>query len=114
MQIVRELHLTTPLDPYFGLKRLAEYSGISVRALRRHLEDPHDPLPFFRAGATILVRRSEFDGWMERRRGHKDTLLDRALEAMHKASSATMPRPRTPRATAPRTETPELAPTSTP
>ena len=46
------------------LKALSKYSSLSVRTLRQYLKDPVDPLPSFRLGGKILVRRSEFDRWM--------------------------------------------------
>jgi excisionase family DNA binding protein len=54
----------THLDPFLSLKALASYSGISVRKLRASLVDPVHPLPAYRVGGKILVRRSEFDAWM--------------------------------------------------
>jgi hypothetical protein len=50
-------------DRYLPLKALSSYSGISVRTLRQYLQHPSRPLPHFRIGGKILVRRSEFDAW---------------------------------------------------
>jgi hypothetical protein len=47
-------------DAYFSLKGLTGYSGLSVRTLRGYLTSRKSPLPFFRIGDTILVRRSDF------------------------------------------------------
>jgi hypothetical protein len=68
--VVDELAVTTPLDPYLGLRALATYSGCSVRWLRDRLEAPQTPLPCFRLppGGRILVRRSDFDAWIARYR----------------------------------------------
>jgi len=55
--------ISTPLDPFLPLRALASYSGLSVRKLRQHLEDPAHPLPCYRIGGKIVVRRSAFDGW---------------------------------------------------
>jgi excisionase family DNA binding protein len=52
------------LDPFLSLKALAAYAGLSVRKLRQHLDDPVHPLPHYRVGGKIVVRRSEFDAWM--------------------------------------------------
>jgi hypothetical protein len=60
--------LSTTLDPYMPLKVLAAYAGMSVRLLRHCLTDPAHPLPHYRARGKILVRRSEFDGWIARYR----------------------------------------------
>jgi Helix-turn-helix domain len=49
---------------YLPLKALAAYSGLCVRTLRSHLADRTRPLPHFRIGGKILVRRSDFDAWM--------------------------------------------------
>jgi len=66
--------VSTPLDPFLPLRALAPYSGLSVRTLRAHLEDLDHPLPCYRIGGKILVRRSEFDTWAARYRqvGHPD------------------------------------------
>lgn len=56
--------VSTPLDPYLSIKALATYSGLSIRRLRDLLDDPAHPLPCYRVGGRVLVRRSEFDGWI--------------------------------------------------
>jgi predicted DNA-binding transcriptional regulator AlpA len=50
-------------DRYLSLRSLAMYSGMSVRTLRGYLVRRHAPLPHYRIGGKILVRRSEFDRW---------------------------------------------------
>jgi hypothetical protein len=55
----------TSSDAYYGLKRLTSYSGIGLRRLRSYLTDRAHPLPHYRVGGKILVRRSEFDRWIE-------------------------------------------------
>jgi excisionase family DNA binding protein len=66
--------VSTPLDPFFPLRSLAAYSGISVRKLRDYLEDVGHPLPCYRVGGKVLVRRSEFDTWISayRQQGRAD------------------------------------------
>ncbi len=58
----------TPLaslaDLYMDLKALSAYSGLSVRTLRDHLDDPEHPLSCFRVKGKILIRKSVFDGWI--------------------------------------------------
>lgn len=56
--------ISTPLDPFLPLHALAAYSGLSRRKLRDYLTDPAHPLPCYRIGGKILVRRSEFDLWI--------------------------------------------------
>ena len=55
-------------DRYFDLRRLADYSCLSVRTLRALLHLPVDPLPAFRVEGKILVRKSQFDAWLARRK----------------------------------------------
>ena len=55
--------VSTELDPFLGLKALAAYSGLGIRKLRDYLTDPGHPLPHYRIGGKILVRRSEYDAW---------------------------------------------------
>jgi hypothetical protein len=57
-------------DCYFDLKRLSEYSGLSVRSLWRYMADPDHPLPnhHVRVGGKergrILVSKRKFDAWV--------------------------------------------------
>jgi excisionase family DNA binding protein len=53
------------LDRWFDLRRLRDYAAVSNRTLRTWIHSPVDPLPAVRVGTKILVRRSEFDAWME-------------------------------------------------
>ncbi len=62
--------VSIPLDPFLPVRALASYSGLSVRKLRECLGDPLHPLPHYRVGGKILVRRSEFDAWMVTHRQH--------------------------------------------
>jgi hypothetical protein len=72
--LVEHIIVSAPMDPFLPLKALAMYSGLSVRKLRQCLEDPAHPVPCYRVGGKILVRRSEFDAWMAayRQRGRTD------------------------------------------
>lgn len=59
----------TPLDPYLNLKAASDYMGLSVKTLRRAVNDePARALPCHRVGTAIVVRRSEADAWMAQRR----------------------------------------------
>lgn len=66
--------LNTALDPFLSLKALATYGSMSVRKLRGYLDSPSHPLPHYRVGGKIVVRRSEFDAWITvyRRVGQSD------------------------------------------
>ncbi len=51
-------------DGYLSLRALSVYGGLSVRTLRGYLTHPARPLPHYRVGGKILVKRSEFDAWI--------------------------------------------------
>jgi len=62
---------------YLTLKDLASYSGLCVRSLRGYLKDSSHPLPCFRVNRKkILVRRTEFDIWLEQFRAGRDNEVD--------------------------------------
>lgn len=73
-EIIDRVAVQVALDPYLSLTALARYGWLSIRKLRAHLTDVAHPLPCYRVGGRILVRRSEFDAWMVafRRRGRHD------------------------------------------
>ena len=56
--------MSPQFDGYMDLKALSAYSTMSIRTLRRHLEDVSHPLPCFRPGKKVLVKRSVFDQWL--------------------------------------------------
>ena len=77
--LAERLIVSSELDPYLSLRALAGYSGLSVRKLRDLLTDPAHPLPCYRVGGKILVRRSEYDAWAARYRQIGDPDLDRIV-----------------------------------
>lgn len=50
-------------DAFLPLRTLATYSGLGVRTLRGYLVDRVRPLPHYRVGGRVLVKKSEFDTW---------------------------------------------------
>ena len=70
-------------DRYLRLAELAQYSSLSERTLRRALADPVHPLPAHRLGRVVLVRRRDFDAWLETRE-------DSAARLGAEAASGTM------------------------
>jgi excisionase family DNA binding protein len=50
---------------WLDLRRLREYATVSNRTLRAWIHSPVDPLPAVRVGTKILVRKSDFDRWLE-------------------------------------------------
>jgi len=57
------------MDQYFDLRGLSAYSSLSVSTLRDHIRD--SGLPAYQLHGKILIRRSEFDGWLVRYRMNK-------------------------------------------
>jgi hypothetical protein len=51
-------------DCYLPLRELSAYAGLSVRTLRGYLSHAAHPLPCYRVGGKVLVKRSEYDGWV--------------------------------------------------
>ncbi|OPY70772.1 MAG: hypothetical protein A4E57_00389 [Syntrophorhabdaceae bacterium PtaU1.Bin034] len=72
-------------DCYFDLSGLSHYASLSIRCLRSYLSLPIDPLPSYRLSKKILVRKSEFDAWMNRRKrlaSNVSQLVDDALRGL--------------------------------
>jgi excisionase family DNA binding protein len=61
---------------WLDLRELTQYVAVSERTLRQWLYRAEDALPAVRVGAKILVRRSEFDRWLENHRIQPDTAID--------------------------------------
>jgi len=76
--------LTAPADPYLSLRALADYSNLSVRTLRKFIErnPPSQALPCYRLNGKVVVRRSEFDRYMEQYRSQGRPALVRTLRAL--------------------------------
>ena len=50
-------------DRYFDLRSLSHYSSLSVSSLRTHIKC--NGLSAFRVQGKIIVKRSEFEKWLE-------------------------------------------------
>jgi hypothetical protein len=80
--VAERVVVSTPANPYLDMKALADYSSLSVRKLRDHLADPTHPLPSYRVGGKVLVRRGDFDEWIERFRHRASTDVARIVDAV--------------------------------
>lgn len=69
-------------DAYFPLKRLTAYAGLSERTLRTYLSHPVHPLPAYKIGGRVLVRRSEYDSWAARFRCVAPSSVDAIVSDM--------------------------------
>ena len=77
--------ISSELDPFLSLQALATYSSLSVRKLRDYLTDPIHPLPCYRIGGKILVRRSEYDAWAASYRQVGQANVDRVVSEVLRA-----------------------------
>jgi len=53
---------------WLGLRELTEYADISQRTLRSWIYSATDPLPAAKVCGKVLVRRSDFDAYLQRHR----------------------------------------------
>ena len=67
-------------DGYYSVRALAAYSGLSIRTLRTHLTHRLHPLPHYRIGGKIVVRRSEFDAWTAQFRVVRESNLEGLID----------------------------------
>jgi len=61
---------------WLGLRELTAYADVSDRTLRAWMHRPDNPLPAVQVGGKILVRRSQFDAWLEQHRIEPISSLD--------------------------------------
>ena len=61
---------------WLDLQELTRYAAVSERTLRGWIHLPVDPLPAVQVGKKLLVRRREFDEWLERHRFRPPSVLD--------------------------------------
>ena len=88
--------MNVDLDPFLSMNGLPAYSSLSRRTLQNLLSDPRDPLPSYRVGAKVLVRKSEFDAWMAKRRNRKAAAVADLAAADAAALLIARPRKNTP------------------
>ncbi|MBW1916291.1 MAG: helix-turn-helix domain-containing protein [Deltaproteobacteria bacterium] len=73
-------------DGYMDLKGLSAYAAMSVGSLRDYIRS--DALPCFKIKGKLLIKRSEFDQWIEKYRIHRsqdiNRLVDRVMNDLSK------------------------------
>ena len=67
---------------YLSIGELSTYSGLSPRYLRGALSHPVHPLPHYHVGRRVLVRRCDFDDWIERYKVGGPTVAALAADAI--------------------------------
>ncbi len=51
---------------WLGLRQVIQYANVSERTVRAWIHSPLDPLPAAKVRGKILVRKSDFDAYLER------------------------------------------------
>lgn len=71
-------------DQYFDLQGLSAYCSLGVGTLREHIKK--GKLPCFKVKGKILIRKSEFDIWMDGHRVKKkkdiESIADEAIKSL--------------------------------
>ena len=75
-QLVR--HESTFEDSYFDLQELSRYSCLGVPTLRGYIKQGN--FPYYQPRNKILVKKSEFDRWIQDSRREKDKNLDALVD----------------------------------
>jgi excisionase family DNA binding protein len=65
-------------DQYFDLKGLEAYSALRVPTLRDYIKS--GDLPCFKVKGKILIRKSEFDAWLENYRVNRKQDLNNVVD----------------------------------
>jgi len=85
--VLERVTVAVPLDPYMTLAGASTYTQLSVKTLRRAVNDhPARALPAYRVGGALILRRSELDRWLAERRTVGRPSLLAALRALGRAS----------------------------
>jgi len=71
-----------PAMEWLDLRQLTQYAAISERTLRNWIHDPANPLPASQVGSKILVRRSDFDAYMEKHRIKSAETVNQMVESI--------------------------------
>lgn len=61
---------------WLGLRDLSFYANLCERTLRSWIHSPRDPLPAVKVRGKVLVRKSDFDRYLERHRVQPLAALD--------------------------------------
>jgi excisionase family DNA binding protein len=78
-------------DQFLDLQGLSAYSSLCVSTIRDHIKK--NRLPAFTVGGKILIKRSEFDDWMNRfrlnRRKDPDAIANEVVGSLQAEKSDT-------------------------
>ena len=73
--------LTTGISTveWLDIRQLTQYAAVSERTLRAWIHAATNPLPASRVGNKILVRKRDFDSYLENHRIQASESLDRIV-----------------------------------
>lgn len=92
MRVIEAMTIQADLDPYMSLRALATYASLSRRTLQDLINDTSDPIPSYRVGGKILVRKGDFDRWIARHRNRKPLEAAQLARADAQALLTAVPR----------------------
>jgi excisionase family DNA binding protein len=69
-----------PTMEWFDLRQLTCYAAVSERTLRGWIHDPINPLPAYQVGSKLLVRKRDFDSYIERHPVRPMQVVDSMVE----------------------------------
>ena len=64
------------------LRSLTQYADVILRTLGDWVRDPVHPLPASRVNKKLLIRRTDFDAYLERHRVQPDSLVDEIMDGL--------------------------------
>jgi excisionase family DNA binding protein len=81
---LKNMSSTIDTDCLLDLKKLSKYSSLGVPTLREHIRS--GSLPCFKVKGKILIKKSEFDSWIESFRvdtkKELDSLVNGVMESL--------------------------------
>jgi hypothetical protein len=69
-------------DRFLDLRGLSEYSSLGIPTLRDYIRS--DALPCFKVKGKLLIKKSEFDAWLERFRVNRSKDLNAICDTILK------------------------------
>lgn len=69
-----------PAMEWLDLRQLTNYAAVSERTLRAWIHDPVNPLPAYRVGSKILVKKREFDSFIERHKIQPSEIVNSVVD----------------------------------
>ena len=67
------------VDQLYDIPGLSQYASMGVSTIRTHIKKG---LPCFKVGGKLLIKRSEFDSWLEQFRLNKSQDLNSIVDSV--------------------------------